>query len=53
MLYEVITYNLVRNHPASIPYYRVVQGLVQLGISWFLYEMVGLPTALGFNLMFV
>ncbi|MBE0644864.1 MAG: hypothetical protein IH600_12340 [Bacteroidetes bacterium] len=50
-LFDYIGYNLVRDDKTAMPYYRVLQGLVQLGISWFLYEQVGLPTAIGFNLI--
>lgn len=50
-LFDYVGYNLVRNSDTGLPIYRVVQVLTQLGVSWLLYEKVGLPTAIGFNLI--
>lgn len=50
-LFDYVGYNLVRDNPTTTPIYRVVQKLVQLGISWILYEELGLPTAIAFNLI--
>lgn len=50
-LFDYIGYNLVRDNPTTTPIYRVVQKLIQLGISWVLYEELGLPTAIAFNLI--
>jgi hypothetical protein len=50
-LFDYVGYNLVRNSDTGLPIYRVVQVLTQLGVSWLLYEKVGLPTAIAFNLI--
>ncbi|MBR9978975.1 MAG: hypothetical protein KFH87_12890 [Bacteroidetes bacterium] len=50
-LFDYVGYNLVRGNPTTTPIYRVIQGLVQAGVTWLLYEQVGLPTAIGFNLI--
>ncbi|MFZ1730907.1 MAG: hypothetical protein WBQ23_11445 [Bacteroidota bacterium] len=50
-LFDYIGFNLVRDNDAAMPFYRVLQGAVQLGISWFLYEQVGLPTSIAFNVL--
>lgn len=49
--FDYLGYNATRQHPSALSVYRVLQGLTQLAISWFLYEQVGLPTAIGFNLI--
>ena len=50
-LFDYVGYNSVRNDHTGLVVYRVLQGLVQLGISWLLYEELGLPTAIGFNVL--
>lgn len=50
-LFDYVGFNLVRNSDTGLPIYRVVQALTQLAVSWLLYETVGLPTAIGFNLI--
>lgn len=50
-LFDYVGYNLVRGNPTTTPIYRVIQALVHAGVTWLLYEQVGLPTAIGFNLI--
>jgi hypothetical protein len=50
-MFDYVGFNLVRDNSTSIIIYRVVQVLVQAGVSWLLYEQVGLPTAIGFNVL--
>jgi hypothetical protein len=50
-LFDYVCFNLVRTSGTMLPAYRVVQVLVQAGISWFLYRQVGLPTAIAFNVV--
>ncbi|MCB2204663.1 hypothetical protein KQI65_07935 [bacterium] len=50
-LFDYVGFNLVRDNDVTTPIYRVVQGLTQIGVSWLLYEKVGLPTAIAFNLV--
>ena len=49
-LFDYVGFNLVR-YSDALPAYRVLQTLVQAGITWFLYEQVGLPTAIAFNVI--
>ena len=49
-LFDYVGFNLARG-TSALPLYRAIQALVQIGITWFLYEAVGLPTAIGFNLI--
>jgi hypothetical protein len=44
-------YNATRHNPTALKVYRVFQLLMQGAMSWLLYEQVGLPTALSFNLI--
>lgn len=48
---DYLGYNLTNRNPTALKVYRVFQVLMQAGISWFLYEQLGLPTAIGFNLI--
>ena len=50
-LFDYVGFNLVRDNPTTTPIYRVIQGLTQLAVSWLLYEELGLPTAIAFNLI--
>jgi len=50
-LFDYVGFNLVRDDPVKTAIYRVVQALVHAGVTWFLYEQVGLPTAIGFNVL--
>jgi hypothetical protein len=50
-MFDYIGYNLVRDNTSTLPIYRVMQALVQAGITWILYEKLGLPTAAAFNLV--
>lgn len=50
-LFDYVGFNLVRDNDTWLPVYRVIQGLTQIAISWLLYEQVGLPTAIGFNVL--
>ena len=49
--FDYIGYNATRNNPSALRAYRVTQVLMQSAISWLLYEQVGLPTAISFNLI--
>ncbi len=49
-LFDFVAFNHVRATGASMPAYRVLQTMVQAGISWILYEYAGLPTAVAFNI---
>jgi hypothetical protein len=49
--FDYLGYNATRRHPNALRVYRVLQGLTQIAISWFLYEQFGLPTAIGFNVI--
>ncbi len=48
---DYIGFNLTRDKPTYRLIYRVIQVAVQSAITWFLYEKLGLPTAIGFNLI--
>ena len=50
-LFDYIGYNLARasGEHGNLVVYRVLQGLAQLAVSWLLYEKLGLPSAIGFN----
>ncbi len=50
-LFDYVGYNLVRGNDGATAFYRVIQSLVQAGITWLLYEKLGLPTAAAFNLL--
>jgi len=50
-LFDYVGYNLVRGNSTTTPIYRVIQTLVQAGITWLLYEQLGLSTAAAFNLV--
>ncbi len=50
-LFDYAGFNLVRGNNTTTPIYRVVQALVQAGITWFLYEKLGLSTAVAFNVI--
>ncbi len=50
-LFDYIGFNMARTDDATLRLYRVIQVLVQAGITWLLYEQAGLPTALSFNVM--
>jgi hypothetical protein len=50
-LFDYIGYNLLKYNPTTTTVYRVLQGSVQLAISYFLYEKLGLPSAISFNLL--
>jgi hypothetical protein len=44
-------FNLTRRNDTHLAIYRVFQVLTQAAITWFLYDKLGLPTAIGFNLI--
>jgi hypothetical protein len=50
-LFDYVGFNLARDNSTTLILYRVLQVMVQAGVSWFLYEQVGLPTAIGFNIL--
>lgn len=50
-LFDYVGFNLARDHDTALPIYRVTQALVQIGLTWLLYDQVGLPTAVAFNLV--
>ncbi|MBN1448393.1 MAG: hypothetical protein JXA28_10725 [Bacteroidetes bacterium] len=50
-LFDYVGFNLVRGNNVMLPVYRVLQGLVQAGVSWFLYRKLGLPTTIAFNVL--
>ncbi|MBR9975905.1 MAG: hypothetical protein KFF77_10025 [Bacteroidetes bacterium] len=52
-LFDYVGYNLARasGDHGSLVVYRVLQGLAQLAVSWMLYEKLGLPSAIGFNVL--
>jgi hypothetical protein len=49
--FDYVGYNLTRNHPTALKVYRALQVLTQSAISWLLYDQMGLPTAIGFNVI--
>ena len=44
-------YNATKNNSTSLIIYRIFQIATQGAISWFLYDQLGLPAAIGFNLI--
>jgi hypothetical protein len=50
-MFDYVGFNLVRDNNTTLPIYRVMQACVQAGITWLLYEKLGLPTAAAFNLV--
>ncbi|MCZ7554817.1 MAG: hypothetical protein M5R41_00260 [Bacteroidia bacterium] len=50
-MFDYVGFNLVRDNSSALPFFRVIQALVQAGITWILYEKLGLPTATAFNLV--
>lgn len=52
-LFDYLGYNLARasGEHGNLVVYRVLQGLAQLAVSWLLYEKLGLPSAIGFNVL--
>jgi hypothetical protein len=50
-LFDYVGFNLVRNSSTHTLIYRVLHVAVQAGMSWLLYDKLGLPTAVAFNLM--
>ncbi len=50
-LFDYVGYNLARGDNGSLRAYRVLQVLVQAGITWLLHEQAGLPTAIAFNVI--
>ena len=49
--FDYVGFNATRQNPNALKVYRVLQVLAQTAISWVLYDQVGLPTAIGFNLI--
>ncbi len=49
--FDYVGYNLTARNPTALVGYRIAQVLVQSAISWFLYRKLGLPSAIGFNLI--
>lgn len=50
--FDYLGYNITKDETGVAPTsYRIVQTLLQLGITYVLYEKCGLPTAIGFNLI--
>ncbi|HZK75703.1 MAG TPA: hypothetical protein VFD13_02235 [Candidatus Kapabacteria bacterium] len=50
-LLDYVGYSLVRNGNRGPGWYRVLEGTVQAGISYFLYKECGLSSAVSFNLI--
>src|SRR5665213_189997 len=50
-LLDYVGYSLVRNGNRGPGWYRVLEGTVQAGISYFLYKECGLSSAISFNLI--
>lgn len=48
---DYVGYNLTRNDKTALVGYRIFQVMMQAALSWLLYDQVGLPTAIGFNLI--
>jgi len=44
-------YNATKKNSTTLIFYRIFQVAMQGAISWFLYDQLGLPTAIGFNLI--
>jgi hypothetical protein len=49
--FDYVGYNLCRESTWALPAYRVIQGLTQIGITYYLYKKVSAGTALGFTLV--
>jgi hypothetical protein len=49
--FDYFGYNLTRRNPSALIVYRVLQVLTQGAITWFLYDKMGLPTAVSFNVL--
>lgn len=49
--FDYVGFNATRQHPTALKVYRVLQVLTQSALTWLLYEQMGLPTAIGFNLI--
>jgi hypothetical protein len=49
--FDYVGFNLTKRNPSSLIAYRVCQVLFQTGMSWLLYKKLGLPTVIGFNLI--
>ena len=50
-LLDYVGWSLVRNGSSGPEWYRLVEGTVQTGISYFLYKECGLTSAISFNLI--
>lgn len=50
-LFDYVGFNMARTDDGSLKLYRVVQVLVQAGLTWLLHETAGLGTAVAFNLV--
>jgi hypothetical protein len=48
---DYVGYNLTRSNATSLAIYRVFQVGMQAALSWLLYEIAGLPAAIGFNVI--
>ena len=48
---DYVGYNSTRYDPTGLLCYRVFQVAMQVAISYFLYKEFGLPTAIGFNII--
>jgi hypothetical protein len=50
-LFDYIGFNMARTDDGSLKLYRVMQVLVQAGLTWLLHEQAGLGTAVAFNVV--
>ena len=50
-VYDYFGYNLARHDPTALTLYRVSFVVAQAAITYILYRKFGLPTAIGFNLI--
>ena len=50
-LLDYVGYSLIRSNNAAPEWYRLVEGTVQAGISYFLYKECGISSAISFNLI--
>ncbi len=48
---DYVGYNLTKKNSTALTIYRIFQIAMQASITWFLYKELGLPTAIGFNIM--
>ena len=48
---DYVGFNITRRNDTRLAIYRVFQVLMQGAITWFLYDRLGLPTAIGFNVI--